>query len=133
MVRALAALERDSLVATPQPEVGVTYAAKIEKAEARIDFARPAVDVHNHIRGLSPHPGAWFEAEIDGKRERIKALRSKLSAGNAMPGTLLDDHLTVACGEGAIQLLTVQRAGKKAMSAADLLRGIKLAASVRIG
>ncbi len=127
MVRALAALERGSLVATPQPELGITYAAKIDKAEARIDFGKPATDVHNHIRGLSPFPGAWFEVEIDGKRERIKVLKSTVVEGSGAPGTVLDDHLTIACGLSAVRLVTVQRAGKKAMAAADLLRGVRIA------
>jgi methionyl-tRNA formyltransferase len=136
MVRALAALERGSLVCTPQPAEGVTYAAKIGKDEARIDFAAPAAGVHNRIRGLSPFPGAWFEAEVQGKRERIKVLRSEVSeataGGAAEPGTLLDDHLTVACGEGAVRLVHVQRAGKKPMSADELLRGLPLRAGQRL-
>jgi methionyl-tRNA formyltransferase len=138
IVRALAALERGSLIATPQPDAGVTYAAKIEKAEARIDFDRDATAVHNHIRGLSPHPGAWFEAEIDGKRERIKVLRSVVAAGSGAPagitpGTVLDDALTIACQSGAIQFLSVQRAGKKAMAAGELLRGVKIGKGMRVG
>jgi methionyl-tRNA formyltransferase len=133
MVRALAALERGSLVPTPQPEAGVTYAAKIEKAEARIDFTQDAGAVHNHIRGLSPHPGAWFEVEIDGKRERIKVLRSAVADGSALAGTVLDDALTIACGSGAVRCSTVQRAGKKAMPATELLRGVKVAKGMRVG
>lgn len=124
MVRALAALERDSLVCTPQPTEGVTYAAKIDKAEARIDFTRPADEVHNRIRGLSPFPGAWFEVGPDGKRERIKVLRSELADGRGSPGTLLQSSApTVACGEGAVRLVEVQRAGRKPMSGAELMRG----------
>src|SRR5690606_14432374 len=96
MGRALAALERDALEFTPQPETGVTYAKKIEKAEARIDFSRPASEVHNHIRGLSPFPGAWFEVELGGKPVRIKALRSTLAQGQGAPGTVLSG-LTIAC------------------------------------
>ncbi len=137
IVRALAALERGSLVATPQPAAGITYAAKLDKAEARIDFGKPAAEVHNHIRGLSPSPGAWFEIEIDGKRERIKVLRSAPAAGinqggTGLAGTVLDDQLTIACGSGALRLITVQRAGKKAMSASELLRGIRIAAGTRV-
>lgn len=127
MVRALAALERGSLSFTPQASEGVTYANKIDKSESRIDWSRPARDVHNHIRGLSPFPGAWFEAEIDGKPVRVKALRSQLSQGSATPGSLLDDALTVATGEGAVKLVEVQRAGAKAMSAKEFLRGVTLA------
>ena len=133
MVRALAALERGSLVCTPQPTEGVTYASKIDKDEARIDFAAPAATVHNRIRGLSPFPGAWFEAEVQGKRERIKVLRSEVVSGSGpQPGTLLDDHLTVACGSGAVRLVQVQRAGKKPMSADELLRGLPLRAGLRL-
>src|SRR5690606_27641102 len=123
MVRALAALERGSLDATPQPEEGVTYATKIDKAEACIDFSRPAREVHNLIRGLSPYPGAWFEAGSPGRRERIKVLRSELADGSGPPGTVLDEHLTVACGEGAVRLAVLQRAGRKPMSAEEFLRG----------
>ena len=122
MGRALAALERGSLHLTPQPEGGVTYAAKIDKAEARIDWTKPAVEVHNLIRGLSPFPGAWFELELNGTPTRIKALRSTLVAGQGAPGTILPD-LTIACGTGAIRLTAVQREGKGAMDAATFLRG----------
>lgn len=133
MVRALAALERDSLDCTPQPEEGVTYAAKIDKAEARIDFRRPAAEVHNLIRGLSPFPGAWFEAGPQAKRERIRVLRSDLGEGNGPAGEVLDDRLTVACGEGAVRLTVLQRAGRKPMSADELLRGFELPAGTRLG
>lgn len=122
MGRALAALERDGLVFTPQPEDGVTYAKKIEKAEARIDFARPAQQVHNHIRGLSPFPGAWFTLEISGKQMRVKAIRSSLAQGSGAPGTVLEG-LTIACGEGAVTFKTVQREGKGAMDTEAFLRG----------
>ena len=132
LVRALAALERGSLTATPQLTEGITYAAKIEKAETRIDFGKPSHAVHDHIRGLSPFPGAWFEMEIDGKRERVKVLRSVRASGSGAVGALLDDQLTIACASDAIRPLTVQRAGKKAMSATEMLRGIagKIGASV---
>ena len=135
LVRALAALERDSLVETPQPADGVTYAAKIDKDEARIDFSAPAQTVHDRIRGLSPFPGAWVEAVIQGKRERIKVLRSALALGTApagaAPGTLVDEHLTVACGAGAVRFVQVQRAGRKPMSADEFLRGLALQAGFR--
>jgi methionyl-tRNA formyltransferase len=127
MVRALDAVERGTLVAAPQPEAGITYAAKIDKAETRIDFMRPATDVHNQIRGLSPFPGAWIEAPIDGRTERIKVLGSERASGSATPGTVLDERLTIACGAGAIRLTLVQRAGKRPMSAAEFLRGFPLA------
>lgn len=123
MGRALAALDRGSLEFTAQPETGATYAAKIEKAEARLDFTRSAAEVHNHIRGLSPFPGAWFELNLGGKPVRVKALRSTLVAGSGAPGTLLGDGLTIACGSGAVRLVQVQREGKGAMDAATFLRG----------
>jgi methionyl-tRNA formyltransferase len=123
MSRALAALERGSLTFTPQAEEGVTYAKKIEKAEARIDFSLPAPEVHNHIRGLSPFPGAWFEVEVQGRPVRVKALRSTLAAGSGRPGAVLDDQLTIACGSGAVRLTLVQREGKGAMDGAAFLRG----------
>ena len=122
MGRALAALERGSLDFTPQPAEGTLYARKIEKAESRIDWSRPSAEVHNHIRGLSPFPGAWFELELGGKPARIKALRSTLAAGSGAPGNLLDG-LTIACGEGAVRLTQVQREGKGAMDVATFLRG----------
>jgi len=123
MGRALAALERGSLDFTPQPEDGATYAAKIDKAEARIDFSRPAGEVHNLIRGLSPFPGAWFTLDLGGKPVRIKALRANLAEGDGAPGTLLGADLTIACGGGAVRLTQVQREGKGAMDAATFLRG----------
>jgi len=126
MVRALSALERGSLDCTPQAAEGVTYAKKIGKAEARIDFAAGAHEVHNLIRGLSPSPGAWFEAGIEGKRERIKVLRATVVDGRGAPGVVLDDALTIACGSGAVRLVELQRAGKKPMSAAEVLRGFPL-------
>ena len=132
MVRALAALERDSLVCTPQPTEGATYAAKIDKAEARIAFERPAGEVHDLIRGLAPFPGAWFEVAIEGKTERIKVLRSVLAKGEGPPGAVLDDALTIACGSGAIRLVDVQRAGKRPMSAAELLRGFDLPVGLKL-
>jgi len=122
MGRALAALDRGSLHFTPQPEEGVTYASKIDKAEARIDWARPASEVHNLIRGLSPFPGAWFELTLNGAPTRIKVLRATLVAGQGAPGTILPD-LTIACGNGAVRLTMVQREGKGAMDAATFLRG----------
>jgi methionyl-tRNA formyltransferase len=122
MGRALAALERGSLAFTPQAEDGVTYARKIEKAEARIDWNKPAAEVHNLIRGMSPFPGAWFELELGGGATRVKALRSSVVNGSGAPGTILPD-LTIACGGGAVRLTPVQREGKAAMDAATFLRG----------
>jgi methionyl-tRNA formyltransferase len=123
MGRALAALERGSLHFTPQGEAGVTYAKKIEKGETRIDWTRPAPEVHNHIRGLSPFPGAWFELDLGGTATRIKALRSTLASGGGTPGTILDDQLTIACGTGAVRLKLVQREGRAAMDTPTFLRG----------
>ena len=122
MVRALGALERGTLQLTPQPEDGVIYAAKIDKAEARIDWTRPAREVLRHIHGLSPFPGAWAELE----NARVKILRCELAKGTGVPGEVLDDHLTIACGEGAIRLIELQREGKARMQAADFLRGVPL-------
>ena len=133
MVRALAALERGSLGETPQPSEGVTYAAKIDKGEARIDFSRSARLVHDHIRGLSPFPGAWFEvAGPGGKPERVKVLRSKVTEGASPAGTVLDDRLTIACGSGAVRLIEVQRAGKKPGTTEDMLRGFPVPAGTRV-
>ncbi|MBB5703114.1 methionyl-tRNA formyltransferase [Ochrobactrum daejeonense] len=123
MIRALGALERESLALQPQAEEGVTYAAKIDKAEARIDWSKPAKEVHNAIRGLSPFPGAWCEMEINGAVERVKLQRSTLGQGAGAPGTVLDDQLTIACGDGAVRLVTLQRSGGKALPARDFLRG----------
>jgi methionyl-tRNA formyltransferase len=132
MVRALAALERGSLTATPQPAEGVTYAAKIDKAEARIDFAKPSADVHNLIRGLSPFPGAWLEIIVAGKVERLKVLRAERTDQQGVPGRVLDDQLTIACGSGAVRLVDVQRAGKKPMRAGEVLRGLPISAGMRV-
>jgi methionyl-tRNA formyltransferase len=126
VVRALAALERGSLDATPQSDDGVTYAAKIDKAEAQLDFTQSAVEVHNRIRGLSPWPGAWFEIEASGKRERIKVLRAVVATGTGAPGTFIDDAGTIACANGAVRLIEVQRAGKKPMALLDLIHGFPL-------
>ncbi len=128
MVRALAALERESLEATPQPEDGVTYADKIDKAEARIDWTRPAHELDCHIRGLSPFPGAWCEVEKNGKRQRLKVLRAVPIDGSGTPGAALDDALTIACGDGALRLTQVQRAGKGVQQAEEFLRGFPVAA-----
>jgi methionyl-tRNA formyltransferase len=128
MLRALAAAERGSLTLAPQPDKGVTYAGKISKNETRIEWSKPWKQVHDHIRGLSPFPGAWFE--IDGAR--IKALRSTKGEGSGAAGTTLDDKLTIACGTGAVRLTQVQRAGKQPMSADEFLRGTPVKSSVRV-
>ncbi len=126
MLTALAMLEAGELAFTPQPEEGATYAPKISKEEARIDWTKPGAEVHNNIRALSPYPGAWFRALLGGKAERIKVLRSVLVQGGGDPGVLLDTNLTVACGSQAVRLTQVQRAGKKPMGGADFLRGFPL-------
>jgi methionyl-tRNA formyltransferase len=124
MVRALAALEKDALMLTPQSGDGVTYAAKIDKPETRIDWGRPWKEVHDHARGLSPFPGAW--CEIGGAR--VKVLRTTKGDGAGAPGTVLDDKLTIACGDGAIRILGLQPAGKRAMPANEYLHGAHVAA-----
>ncbi|MDD9717313.1 methionyl-tRNA formyltransferase [Dinoroseobacter sp. PD6] len=121
IVEALA--RRAELVPEPQPEVGVTYAAKIDKAEARVDWTRPAVEVDRLIRGLSPVPGAW--CEIAG--ERVKLLGSRLAEGSGAAGQVLEGF-TVACGAGAVEITRAQRAGRKAADAAEILRGMTLPA-----
>lgn len=124
------ALERlDGLEPEPQPAEGVTYAEKISKDEARIDWSRPAADVDCHIRGLSPFPGAW--TEVGG--ERVKVLLSRVAQGAGAPGDVLDDALTVACGDGAVQLLRLQRAGKGAMERDVFLRGFPVAKGTVLG
>jgi methionyl-tRNA formyltransferase len=133
MVRVLAALEKDALEKpTPQPVQGVTYAAKIDKAETRVDWSGPWKTVHDHIRGLSPFPGAWCELPGDGLAARVKILRSTRGEGGGAAGTVLDDRLTVACGEGAVRLLELQRAGRQAMRADEFLRGSAVAPGTRL-
>ena len=128
MVRALGALERGSLTLTPQPETGVTYAAKIDKNETRIDWAKPWRQVHDHCRGLSPFPGAW--CEIAGTRVRI--LRTTRGDGAGAPGTVLDDRLTIACRDGAVHIVELQRAGRQPMRAEEFLRGTPVAPGQRL-
>ncbi|RCW27094.1 methionyl-tRNA formyltransferase [Ciceribacter lividus] len=123
IVEAMAKLEAGDLPLTPQASEGVLYAAKIDKGETRINFARDAHDVHNHVRGLAPFPGAWFEVEINGKPERVKVLGSTLAEGQGRPGEVLDEYLTVACGRGAVRLTRLQRAGGKPLAATEFLRG----------
>lgn len=106
----------------PQPDEGVTYAAKISKDEARIDWSRPATELARHVQGLAPFPGAWFEAN----NERVKALQAEVADGRGTAGTVLDEQLTVACGTGALRLTLLQRAGKSAMGARELLRGFAI-------
>ena len=124
MVIAMAALERGTLQLTPQPEAGVIYATKIKKSETRIDWTQPWQKVHDHCRGLSPFPGAWFELADVG---RVKVLRTTRGDGSGQPGVVLDDQLTVACGEGAVRLVELQRAGRQPMNAEAFLRGTPVA------
>ena len=128
MLEALDRLAAGRLTFRPQAEDGVVYAAKIDKAEARIDWRKPAREVHNLIRGLSPFPGAYVEADFGRGSERLKVLRARLQDGGGPAGTTLDGALTIACGSGAVQLLEVQRAGKPTMEAAAFLRGVKVPA-----
>jgi methionyl-tRNA formyltransferase len=132
-VRAMGALARGGLQLKKQSEDGVTYAAKIEKAEARIDWKRPAREVLRHIHGLSPFPGAWCKIATDSEPGRIKILRCEPADGSGTPGEVLDDGLTIACGNGAIRILELQRAGKAPMKAADFLRGTPLKPPARLG
>jgi methionyl-tRNA formyltransferase len=132
MVEALNDLEAGTLRCVPQPGEGATYAAKIDKGESRIDFSRPAKDVADRIRGLSPFPGAWFELVQHGKGERIKVLLATAVDGADEPGTLIDDRFTIACGSGAIRVEKLQRASKQPMAAADFLRGTRLQAGLRL-
>jgi methionyl-tRNA formyltransferase len=130
--RALAAIERGGVEGTEQ--VGEpTYARKITPAEARIDWSRPAAEVDAHIRGLSPFPGAWFEVPGEDGPVRIKVLMSRVSSGSGAAGQILDDALRIACGDGAVELLRVQRAGKAAQTAEEMLRGFPLPSGTVLG
>jgi methionyl-tRNA formyltransferase len=136
LVRALGALERGSLTLTPQPQAGITYATKIDKDETRIAWARPWRQVHDHIRALSPFPGAWFELGGPGEEEppsRVKVLRSTKGEGSGIPGTVIDNEVTVACQDGAVRILELQRAGRQAMNAREFLRGSPVPVGTRLG
>jgi methionyl-tRNA formyltransferase len=132
MVRAIGALERGMLQLTKQSSAGVTYATKIEKAEARIDWNKPAREVLRHIHGLSPFPGAWCEMPIEGEPVRVKILRCELVDRSGVPGAVLDDHLAIACQQGAIRILDLQRAGKAPMKADEFLRGTPVKPPIRL-
>ena len=131
MARTMGALERGKLQLTKQSEQGVTYATKIEKAEARIDWNKPAREVLRHIHGLSPFPGAWCEMPLEGEQVRVKILRCAMTDGSGAPGEVLDEHLAVACKEGAIRILELQRAGKQPMKAEVFLRGSPIQTGAR--
>jgi methionyl-tRNA formyltransferase len=132
MVRAIGALERGKLQLTPQNKEDVTYAAKIDKAEAHIDWNKPAREVLRHIHGLSPFPGAWCEMVIEGAVARVKILRCEIANGSGTTGELLDDRLAVACKQGALRILELQRAGKQPMKAEEFLRGTPLKPPIRL-
>ena len=125
--RALAAVERGGARETAQSTEGLTYAKKIKPLEARIDWSRPAAEIDRQIRGLSPFPGAWFEAPSEKGPVRVKALLSRLEDGEGAPGAVLDEALLIACGSGAVRLLTVQREGRGVQDAETFLRGFALA------
>jgi methionyl-tRNA formyltransferase len=133
LVETLEGLAAGIIKPVPQPGNGVTYARKINKAEARIDFGQPAEDVRAHIHGLSPFPGAWFEVEVGGKRERIKVLSAELAPGGGIPGRVLDERLAIACERGAIRPLIVQRAGRSAVSIDEFCRGFQVPEGELIG
>jgi methionyl-tRNA formyltransferase len=132
MVRALGGLERGALTLTPQSAEGVVYAPKIDKAETRIDWTRPWQAVHDHCRGLSPFPGAWCEVAESGPPLRVKVLRTTRGEGSGAPGSVLDERLTVACGEGAVRIVELQRAGRAPMRADEFLRGTRLGAGAQV-
>ena len=132
MVRAMGALECGMLQLTPQSGDGVTYAAKIDKAEARIDWNKPAFEVLRHIHGLSPFPGAWCEMPLEGAAQRVKILRCEIAGGSGEPGVVLDDRLTIACEQGALRIIELQRAGKQPMKAEEFLRGTPVKPPARL-
>jgi len=132
IVRTLPQIEAGRAVETPQAQEGVTYAKKIRAKEARLDWTRPARELDRKIRGLSPFPGAWFLLPTDKGEVRVKALLSAYEEADGAPGAVLDDRLLVACGEGAVRLLKVQREGKAAQDAEVFLRGQPVAAGTRL-
>jgi methionyl-tRNA formyltransferase len=133
MVDAAARLAAGTLGTRPQPEVGITFASKIDKAETRIDWRRPASEVHDHVRGLSPFPGAWCEIILGGRPERVKVLGSHVASGRGRPGEVLDEVLTIACGDGAVCLVRLQRAGRQPCDAQEFLRGARIIPGTVIG
>ncbi len=132
MVKALTLLEAGKISLTPQPDKGTIYAKKIDKAEARIDWSKPAQQVHNLVRGLSPFPGAWCEMPIGGKLQRVKILQSRMTAADGTPGTVLDDQLTIACGSGSIVPTKLQKAGSKAMDLPTFILGNSIAPGIQV-
>jgi methionyl-tRNA formyltransferase len=132
IVTTLPAIEGGTAVETPQAVEGVTYAKKIKPKEARLDWTKPSAEIDCKIRGLSPFPGAWFTAPSEKGPVRVKALLSRAEDEAGPAGTLLDDGLLVACGEGAVRLLRVQREGKGPQDAQVFLRGFPLAAGTKL-
>jgi methionyl-tRNA formyltransferase len=132
MVRALGGLERGALQFTPQPATGVTFAPKIENRETRIEWERPWKSVHDQCRGLSPVPGAWFELAQAGAPLRVKVLRTTRGEGEGTPGILLSPHFDVACADGAVRIVELQRAGRQPMAAEEFLRGTKLGPGTKL-
>jgi methionyl-tRNA formyltransferase len=132
MVRAMGALERGMLQLKPQQNEGATYATKIDKSETHIDWNRPAREVLRHIHGLSPFPGAWCEMPLEGGTQRVKLLRCEIADGSGTPGELLDDRLTIACKDGALRILELQRAGKQPMKGQEFLRGTPVKPPARL-
>jgi len=133
LVETLADLAQGRATETPQPEDGVTYAKKIRAREARIDWGKPAAEVDRKIRGLSPFPGAWFILPSEKGPLRVKALLSSLEDAQGAPGEVLDDTLLVACGEGAVRLLRVQREGRAAQDSDVVLRGLPVLSGATFG
>ncbi|WP_026781982.1 methionyl-tRNA formyltransferase [Pleomorphomonas koreensis] len=133
MAEALGKIEDGTLAFTPQAEDGVTYASKITNEETRVNWTAGGSAVHDHVRGLSPFPGAWFAADLGKGEERVKLLRTERAEGSGLPGTLLTPDGIVACGSGAVRLVTVQRAGSRAMAFSDFARGARLAPGLRFG
>lgn len=133
MVEALGKLDAGSLDCRPQPDQGVTYAKKIDKAESEIDFSKPAREVRNHIHGLSPFPGAWFLLDQEGRTFRIKVHQCEVVDEEGQPGEVIDDKLTIACGTGAIRLVSLQREGKSAMGVQEFLRGLSVPKGAVVG
>jgi methionyl-tRNA formyltransferase len=133
LVRTMAAVERGEAVETPQAEDGTTYAKKIRPKEARLNWTKPAADLDRKIRGLSPFPGAWFEAQTEKGPVRVKALLSRVEDAEGEPGVALDDNLLIGTGEGAVRLLRVQREGKGPQEAEVFLRGFPVPTGARLG
>lgn len=132
MVEALVQLEKEQENFTAQGDDGATYAHKLEKSESRIDWAKPVDAVHNHIRAMSPYPGAWCEINLGGKPTRVKILQSEVVEGSGKPGEVLDEQLTIACTSGAVRPVRLQKAGKQPCDRQEFLRGNTIGAGTVI-